>query len=264
MHGWAQAVLRRTLGVMASPRILAVQTGPDSPPERLGDWLIAAGAAVDTLTCDSASVPADLGEHDALVVLDGPMGPYEDDEHPWLAQVRTLVSSAVTQQAPVLALGLGAHVLASVTGGRIRAVPHGPQIGPGLIAKRDSAADDPLFGSVPLTPDVLCFHTDEVAMLPPTAVLLASSPGCDHQLFRIGPFAYGLQFHIGTTTDTVLRWLDQHPELAEARGQPLSTEVLDRFHEDAAETWRPVAERFAHIASLPPRERSEHRLLPVV
>ncbi|MHA6803033.1 type 1 glutamine amidotransferase [Salinifilum ghardaiensis] len=249
---------------MGSPRILAVQPGPDNPPEVLGDWLVEAGAVVDTLTCESAPIPAELGDHDALVVLDGPMGSYDDDEHPWLPHVRALLSSAVTQQAPVLALGLGAHLLASVTGGRTRTVPHGPQIGPGLIAKRDSAADDPLFGSVPLTPDVLCFHTEEVATLPPSAVLLASSPGCDHQLFRIGPFAYGLQFHIGTTTDTVLRWLGDSPELAETRGQPLSREVLDRFHEDAAETWRPVAERFAHIASLPPEERSEHRLLPVV
>src|SRR5699024_1810994 len=141
----------------------------------------------------------------------------------------------------------------------------GLEVGPGLMAKRDAAADDPVFGAAPLTPDVLRFHTDEIATLPSEAVLLASAPGCAHQLFRVGPCAYGLQFHVETSTDTVLAWLsgDTDTEYSAAASR-VGRDALEQFHANAAETWQPVVERFAHIASLPPQERTAQRSLPVV
>ena len=52
-------------------------------------------------------------------------------------------------------------------------------------------------------PDVLQFHSDAITALPGTAELLAASTPYSNQAFRIGPNAYGLQFHIETTPQKV-------------------------------------------------------------
>ncbi|MBB5156177.1 type 1 glutamine amidotransferase [Saccharopolyspora phatthalungensis] len=249
---------------MGGVRILVVQPWRGDPSAELGEWLLAAGADLDVVLPAEQQLPADFAGHQGLVVLGGKMGVYDDADHPWLAEVRALLSKAVSQRVPVLAICLGAQLLAAATGGQVRAARKGPEAGTLLVAKRDAAAEDPLLGPVPLTPDVLQFHTDEITMLPPSAQLLASSPKCDNQAFRVGDCAYGLQFHIETTPDVVLDWARQSPEVAATiRPGQLEPEHLHEFHADLAETWRPVAERFVRLVATPPEERSNSRFLPL-
>lgn len=214
---------------------------------------------------DSPDLPGALDGYDALVVLGGEMNALDDANHPWLGSVRGLLSGAVSKRVPVLAICLGAQLLAAATGGQVRESAHGTDAGTKLVAKRDVAAEDLLLGPVALTPDVLQFRRDEVATLPPTAQLLASAPKGDNQAFRVGDCAYAFQFHIETTTETVLEWARRMPELADtARPGQLEQEHLDEFHADMAETWQPVAERFVRLAATPPDQRTASRLLPLV
>ena len=250
---------------MGGVRILVVQPSEIDPLGALGEWLQGAGAELDVVVPARDALPDDLAEYGGLVVLGGEMNAYADAEHPWLAEVRGLLSKAVAERIPVLAICLGAQLLAAATGGQVRASRKGPEAGTLLVAKRDIAAEDPLLGAVPLTPDVLQFHGDEVTSLPPTARLLASSPKCENQIFRVGECAYGLQFHIETSTSRVLEWAELMPEIAEcARPGQFEPEHLDAFHADLAETWRPVAERFVQLAAMPPNERPTSRHLPLV
>ena len=118
--------------------------------------------------------------------------------------------------------------------------------------RRDAALEDPLLGSMPLSPLVLQFHLDEVAELPPGAVLLAASPLCAHQMFRVGARAWGVQGHIETTPELVVRWSRDAVELAaHARPGVLDLEFLRGEHEDIEYTWRPVARRFVQLAARP-------------
>jgi GMP synthase-like glutamine amidotransferase len=193
------------------------------------------------------------------------MGALDDERYPWLRKVRSLLSEAVRREIPVLAICLGAQLLAEATGGRVRAARGGPESGTLLVAKRDAAGEDPLFGSIPLTPDVLQFHQDEVVGLPPSAQLLASAPKGENQAFRVGSCAYGLQFHIETSTEIVLEWVRDEPEIAAAaRAGQFEPDHLEAFHRDLAETWRPFAERFVELAALPPRDRPGGSSLPLV
>jgi hypothetical protein len=131
-----------------------------------------------------------------------------------------------------------------------------------LVAKRDVAGADPLFAELPWTPDVLQFHQDEIALLPPTAELLASSPKYANQAFRVGENAYGLQFHIETTPEVVLSWAAGAPDTAAcARPGQLDADQLARGHDDIAEVWQPFAERFVRLAA---GELTRHRNLPLV
>lgn len=249
---------------MHGARILVVQPSEQDPPQRLAEWLTASGAEVDVVLPAEQKLPEDLDAYSALVVLGGGMGALDDLTHPWLSDVRSLLSRAVSRRLPVLAVCLGAQLLAAATGGQVRPARNGPEVGTLLVAKRDAAAEDLLLGPLPLTPDVLQFHRDEITALPPSAQLLASSPKCEHQAFRVGDWAYGLQFHIETTTDTVLEWARESPDMAQAaRAGHLDREHLDTFHEDLAETWQPLAQRFAELAAQSPEERPRDRSLPL-
>jgi GMP synthase-like glutamine amidotransferase len=55
---------------------------------------------------------------------------------------------------------------------------------------------------------VLQWHGAEVTALPPQTSVLASSEACRVQAFRFQEHAYGLQFHVEITKDTVAEWAD--------------------------------------------------------
>ncbi|WP_306748705.1 type 1 glutamine amidotransferase [Saccharothrix yanglingensis] len=241
-------------------RLLVLQPDRDDPPARLGEWLTAAGAVLDVLDPAERPVPDTLDGYRGVVCLGGAMGALDDAEHPWLADVRRLLSHAVSKRVPVLAICLGAQLLAVATGGQVRRAER-PEIGVRLVAKRDVAGQDPLFADLPWTPDVLQFHLDEVSSLPPTATLLASSPVCVNQAFRVGDNAYGVQFHIETAPEDVLKWAEGHPGGLTALPQLADRERLTAAHEDIREVWQPFAERFVRLAG---GELTIQRNLPLV
>jgi GMP synthase (glutamine-hydrolysing) len=54
---------------------------------------------------------------------------------------------------------------------------------------------DPIFQDVPATFEAFVGHKEAISALPPHATLLASSPTCPVQAFRIGRNVYATQFH---------------------------------------------------------------------
>ncbi len=231
-------------------RLLVIQPDPDDPPGPLGDWLAAAGAELDVVVPPADRLPAGLDGYAGLVVLGGYMGANDDFDHPWLADVRRLLAAAVSRRLPTFAICLGGQLLAVATGGSVVVGEDGPEVGPHLVAKRDVGWTDPLFAELPFMPDVLQFHSDVIDRLPANSALLASATRYPNQAFRIGRCAYGLQFHIETTTELVLRWARDYPREAEfAPPGALTAERLDELHADIAETWRPVATRFVRLAA---------------
>lgn len=220
------------------------------PPAQLGAWLTAAGARLEVVHPADAALPADLEPYQGIVCLGGAMGANDDADHPWLADVRRLLARAVTRRLPTLAICLGAQLLAVATGGQVTVGVEGPEVGPRLVAKRDLAWRDPLFADLPFMPDVLQFHADAVTALPSGAELLASSTPYPNQAFRLGPAAYGLQFHIETTPQIVQTWAKLAPAAAAtARPGDLEPRRLAELHRDLEETWRPFAERFVRLAA---------------
>jgi GMP synthase-like glutamine amidotransferase len=125
----------------------------------------------------------------------------------------------------------------------------GPEVGATLVAKRDAADKDPVFGPLPLSPDVLQFHHDEIATLPPGATLLASNPFYENQAFRVGRHVYGLQFHIETTPEIVHEWAAR--DVVGVAASPHDRETICRLSDEAhphiEAAWAPFAARFADL-----------------
>jgi GMP synthase (glutamine-hydrolysing) len=231
-------------------RALVVTHSPDEPPGTLDEWLPAAGLDLDVVEpWRGDPLPARVTEHAALVVMGGPQQAYDDRSAAWLRATKDLLRACVVDDVPVLAICLGAQLLAEALGGRVERGAEGVEAGARLVAKRDAAWTDPLFRDVPLTPTVLQWHEDAVVALPPSAVLLAGSPKYAHQAFRVGR-AYGLQFHVEPRPDTVRHWAADHPHRVLEAGldpQALAERAVAELDEVEA-CWRPLVERFAELA----------------
>jgi len=229
--------------------ILVIENARDAPVARLGEWLVAAGAELDIRNAEAGDrLPDQLADYAGLVVLGGGMNAYDYAKAPWLPRVRQLLTEAVQAELPTLGVCLGGQLLAAATGGRVRPAELG-EYGAQLVAKRQAAGADPLFRELPITPDVLQWHVDEVSQLPPGAVLLASSPGCEVQAFRVGRLAWGIQFHLETTPDIVRAWAATDAELLADYDLATIVQRAVEAHSDIAETWQPVAARFVEIVA---------------
>lgn len=63
------------------------------------------------------------------------------------------------------------------------------------VTLTEEGSDDPLFAGLPREFEAFVGHKEAVSLLPEHAVLLASSPGCPVQAFRVGQNVYATQFH---------------------------------------------------------------------
>lgn len=232
-------------------RLLVAVVHETDPLARLGTWLRDAGMELDERHLGTGDqLPETLQGYDGLVVLGGPQSAMDPPEvSPELVGVRSLLTQAVAGDFPTLAICLGAQLLADVGSGKVRKGIDGPEVGATLVAKRDAADKDPVFGPLPLSPDVIQFHHDEIAELPPGATLLASNPFYANQAFRVGRHVYGLQFHIETTPEIVRAWAER--DTVGVAASPHDRETLcllaDAVHPDLAAVWAPFAGRFADL-----------------
>jgi GMP synthase (glutamine-hydrolysing) len=237
---------------MSVPVVLVVQPDPSDPVGPLGDWLQASGVDVRTVAAwEPGALDAGLDGAAGLIVLGGGMNCLDDDAAPWLPGVRALLRDAVAAELPTLGICLGAQLLAVANGGRVEPSPDGPEYGAQLVAKRAAASSDPLLRDLPITPDVLQWHVDAITRLPAGAVLLASSPTCEVQAFRLGRLAWGIQFHIETTPEIVRAWAAEDADALDGYDVATILARSDAAHADIEETWRPFAAAFAAAVRAP-------------
>ena len=261
-------------GVPASLDVVAtalvIENDPTDDLRRLGEWLTEGGLELYVLRPHAGDpLPADLDGYAALVVLGGDQQAYPlaDDSPgaPWFPALEGLLRKAVRHRLPTLAICLGAQLLATAHAGRVERSPSGPEVGPTVVGRRDAAETDPLFRFVPLMPDVLQWHADEITELPHGATLLAASTRYPHQAFRLGDRAWGLQFHIECDTAMIAEWSRDSATLAELGYDPeLVVAACDRAMADVEEAWQPFAVRFAALALGELGDDSPRRSLPLL
>jgi GMP synthase (glutamine-hydrolysing) len=218
---------------------LVIQPDPDDPPDRLAGWFTEMGVSIELVRPFAGDpVPAAL-EHDALVILGGDMGAEDDERYPWLADIRRLLSEAVTAQTPTLGVCLGGQLLAVATGGTVTRGDVGLETG--AIAVRPvtdpatgETVDDRVVNDAALPGLVGAMHRDGISQLPPGSVLLASSDLYQHQAYRIGPRAWGLQFHPEVTPERYAQWVD-HMTPEEAGSVPDLLGTVRHFAEHDAQ-----------------------------
>ncbi|GAB3644510.1 type 1 glutamine amidotransferase [Glycomyces tarimensis] len=221
---------------------LVIENDPALGLARAADWLAEAGMDFDVVRPHAGeAVPRSAGGHDALIALGGTRS------WDWAEELTGLLECAVADSTPTFALGSSAQMLAAAFGGELER-SEAPQ-GPRMLAKRDAAGRDPLFGPAPMTIDVICWRDKEIARLPEAAMLLAASPYGSQDVFRIGEWAWGVQPHFELAADRLAELgAFEDPALDKAR----------EVDEHIVETWKPIMQRFARTVS------GQRRALPVV
>jgi GMP synthase-like glutamine amidotransferase len=105
-----------------------------------------------------------------------------------------------------------------------------PEIG---VLKVSITNNNSLFKGLNKELKVLQWHSYEVCDLPSNTSLLASSPECKVQAFS-SYNAFGLQFHVEQTHETVPQWACV-PEYKSALEKTLGSNALEKFKNDVKE-----------------------------
>jgi GMP synthase-like glutamine amidotransferase len=196
------------------------------PFEGLGSiepWLVSNGYKLtNTRFFESADLP-DPKAIDMLVVMGGPMSVNQEDKFPWLALEKQFVREIIRSGKAVLGICLGAQIIANALGAEVFPNPV-KEIGWFPIYAVDSI-DGSAFG---FPPSETVFHWHgETFDLPPGAIRLAKSEGCENQAFQLGKRVVGLQFHLETTPESA-RDIVSHcrDELVPSRFVQTEAEIL--------------------------------------
>jgi GMP synthase (glutamine-hydrolysing) len=147
-----------------------------------------------------------LSSADLVIVLGGPIGVYDTDRYPFLADERAAIGIRLALDKPTLGICLGAQLMAQALGAKVRSTGR-TEIGYALLTLTDQGRASVLASleSVP----VLHWHGDEFDV-PPGASRLAQTPGFPNQAFSIGDRILGLQFHLEAEHMQIERWLIGH------------------------------------------------------
>jgi GMP synthase (glutamine-hydrolysing) len=178
-------------------------------------------AGVDPL--DAAALVAP----DLVVVLGGPIGVYEADIYPFIADEIKAAPARLAANKPMLGICLGAQMMAAALGARVAPGPV-KEIGWAPLILSD-AGKRSVLATLAATP-VLHWHGDNCD-LPAGCEQLAATAPCPVQAFSRTPWQLALQFHIEVEPARVDRWLIGHTvELSKAGIDPRTLRAQAKAH----------------------------------
>ena len=154
---------------------------------------------------------------DLILIMGGPMGVKDigSERYPWLKLEINFIKKQLENKRPIIGICLGAQLLATAAGGDVEILKYGsplkalPEIGWSKIFFNKSNKE--FRGHFERPFQVLHWHGDRI-LLPNKTEVIASSARCQEQLFKIGEYAYGLQFHIETTEAMLDKWIKEDKE----------------------------------------------------
>jgi len=159
----------------------------------------------------------------------------------WIHKTTEWIQQAAKTGLPIVGICFGHQLLAMAFGGKAGFHPNGPEIGTMDISCTEEADSDPLFSHLPRIFSGHNTHYQCALVLPPEAVLLASSAHEPHQAFRYCDNIWGIQFHPEFDAEAERYYIVQQTEVIEEHGgsvdvllsevteTPESTKLMVRF-----------------------------------
>jgi len=184
--------------------LLASRAEDEAADEEYAAFLRLTGLTSEQLhrvRMEAAPIPAfSLDDYAGVFVGGGPFNSSDPSETKSAVQHRVerelgdLLDEIVARDYPFLGACYGIGTLGVHQGGTIDPTYAEP-IGAVPVSLTAVGLADPLLAGMPQEFDAFVGHKEACSILPPTAVLLAGSPGCPVQMFRIKTNLYATQFH---------------------------------------------------------------------
>jgi GMP synthase-like glutamine amidotransferase len=171
-----------------------------------GRFWRAAGCELHVVEFDKGHLIPALDDFELLVVMGGPMDVWQKDIYPWLSPEKAAIRRWVRElEKPYLGICLGHQLLAAALGGKVSLMKQ-PEVGLAKVELSDDGGGDTLFRGIGSVMDTFQWHSAEISVLPDGGKILAANAACPVQAMRWGKRAYGLQYHIEITDQTVSDW----------------------------------------------------------
>jgi GMP synthase-like glutamine amidotransferase len=189
-------------------RTLAISHQRDAGPGVFAEAIAAAGHSLDVWhRAETDEAPANPREYDGVLTFGGAMHADQEPAHPWLADEKSLLRELLAAEVPLLAVCLGAQLLAEAAGGEaVRASR--PEIGWFEVEVTPEGAVDPVLAKLAPSFEAFEWHSYE-CRLPRDAVVLARTPVCV-QAYRVGAAAWAIQFHAEVSAADAAHWIDDY------------------------------------------------------
>ena len=184
--------------------LLASRAEDEAADDEYAAFLRVTGLAPERLhrvRMEAGPLPAlELDDYAGVFVGGGPFDSSDPDERKSSTQLRVeaelrpLLDEIVARDFPFLGACYGIGTLGVHQGGVIDRTYAEP-IGAVPISLTAAGLADPVLAGMPEQFDAFVGHKEACRVLPPSAVLLAGSPACPVQMFRIKTNLYATQFH---------------------------------------------------------------------
>ena len=187
-----------------APRILVIQHNLDDHLNELALPLMQAGIDVVPWDVENAPAPTDpIDSFDGVISLGAIAGVMEEAQHAWMPIERRMFERALELQVPLLGICFGSQLLASAAGAEVYKSAT-PEVGWTEVEMGDAAASDPVMAALGSNPQVFHFHYDTFDL--PAGAELYGVTGDIKQAFKVGPKAWGMQFHIEVGAAAMFSW----------------------------------------------------------
>lgn len=187
-----------------------------------------------------------IDNFDFLIIMGGPQNIQNLKEYPYLITEINLIKTAISKNKKILGICLGAQLIGEALEVKSLSSPE-KEIGVYPINLTVEGMSDPLLQNMPKSFPVIHWHND-MPGINDKCILLASSPGCPHQIIKYRNNVYGFQCHLEMTLKCIKKMIAAAPEdLTPSKFTQTKEELLNQDYTSINNSMLQILDQFIKL-----------------